>query len=108
NAGAVEAAEVVDRQHSRLRAGGDDDRARRDVSSVLDLDHIRPPFAVQMNRRFRDHHLRAEFLRLTESARGKLLTGNPRWKTEVVLDVRARGGLSTRRIRFDHENVQTF
>src|SRR5439155_12265840 len=82
--------------------------ARRDARSVVDLDGVRSPIAAQMRRALRDYHLRAEFLGLTERARRKLLSRDAGREAEVIFDPHAGAGLPARRIRFDHQHVETF
>ena len=58
--------------------------------------------------RCRDEQLRPELLRLRVRARGELLPGNARRKAQVVLDLRARTGLSARRVRLEHQDIEAF
>ena len=53
-------------------------------------------------------HLRAELLRLRVRARRQVLPGDAGRKAEVVLDLRARAGLSPRRVRLQHQHVEAF
>ena len=53
-------------------------------------------------------HVRAELLRLRIRARGELLSGDPGRKAQIVFDLRARTGLSTRRVRLQDQHVEPF
>ncbi len=63
---------------------------------------------LELGGALRDQHLGAELLRLGVGAPRQLLPGDARRKPEVVLDPRARPGLSARRVRFEHQHVQPF
>ena len=75
--------------------------------TVVDLNGVGLAVAGEPFRAFRDHDLGAEFLRLCVGAPRELLTGNAGRKAQIVLDFRARSGLSARRIRLQHEDIQS-
>src|SRR5258708_5849120 len=106
--GAVEVRQILDRQPAIFRSRGDDDRSGVDSRAVVDLDGEWSLVATKTHCGFGDQQLRTKFLRLRERARGELLTGDPGRKSEVVFDAHAGPGLTARRVRFDHQHVETF
>src|SRR5207245_7611126 len=55
-----------------------------------------------------DEQLRPDLRRLPIRPRGDLLPGNTRWKAQVVLDLRTGTGLSARRVRLQHHDIEAF
>ena len=90
-------------------AGRDDHRVapeRRGPSSIWTAYGCRSQ--VSCVAPFRDHDLGAEFLRPARTrAPGQLLPGDAGGKAEIVLDPRARAGLSARRVRLQHQHIET-
>ena len=68
--------------------------ARVEMRAVVEFDRVGFAVAGEPSCAFRDHDLRAEFLRLRISAPGEFLSGNAGRKAEVVFDLRARAGLA--------------
>src|SRR5439155_674995 len=64
--------------------------------------------AVQSYGMLRDQHPRAELLRLIVRARRQLLPRDAERKAEVILDLGARAGLTTRCVGFDDHDIQPF
>src|SRR5207253_610330 len=93
DAGLLELRKVLDRQLSILSAGSDDHALALDLLSVFHGDRVGLAFAGKTLCAFGDHHLRPEFLRLRIRSRGEVLSRDPGRKSEVVFDLRARGGL---------------
>ena len=69
---------------------------------------VRLLVALQPGGALGDQHFGAEFLRLGVGAAGERLAGDARRKAEVVLDLRARAGLSARRLRLEDQHVEPF
>ena len=106
--GALEVGQTREVRFAILRAGRDDDGARRDPLTTVNLDRIRTPLARQLRGAFRDEKVGAELLRLCEGARRELLTGDAVRKAEIVLDARTGNGLAPCGGGFDDERVESF
>ena len=76
-----------------LRPGGDHDGARWQRLSAVEHHLIRALVAVEPHHAARDHHGRAELLRLRGGARGQFLPGDSGREAQVVLDLRTRSRL---------------
>ena len=87
-------------------ARGYDGRARAHGGAGSQIDDVRPPIAEQMDGRAGHDELRAELFGLDEGAVREFLPRDSRGKAQVVLDARARSGLSPGRARLDHEHVE--
>jgi len=81
-----------------------DDRARQQhiLLPVAEEDAVRFVVAVQSDGVLCDQDPRAELLRLIVGARRQLLARDAERKAEVVLDLRARPGLSARCVGLEH------
>ena len=83
---AFELLDVLQRQLPVLGAARDDHRASVNQRPIVDRDAIGSSGAIQFCRRFGDHQLGAELLRLRKRARGELGSGDSRRKSEIILD----------------------
>src|SRR5262249_33248567 len=75
---------------------------------VVHLNSVWLPVAHKLFGAFRNDQLRPELLRLCVSARSELLPRDARGKAKIVLDLGARTGLPSRRVRFKRENIKSF
>jgi hypothetical protein len=108
NSNAFKPRQVLYRELPIFRPRGDHDGAgRRSGDPFSQFDHIRFTIAGKL-RSIGEQHLRPELLRLYISARCQIVSGNPRWKAEVVFDVRAGAGLAAGRICFQKQDFQPF
>ena len=82
--------EVVDRQPAVVGAGGEDDRAGRDLVVVLETDDVPVGARLERHRAVRRRRTRAELSRLRDRAGRQLRAADSRREAEVVLDP-ARG-----------------
>src|SRR6266550_4279964 len=108
HAGIFELRNILQRKLPVFCAGRNDDRTREDLRTVIGFDDVLPRVAPEPLCSLRDHQVRAEFQRLRVRARRQLLTRDPGGKPEVVLDPRARSGLSSRSTSFQHQHVEAF
>src|SRR6185369_9606918 len=101
NARAVEFGKVLQWQFSILSASRDYDSTSRHLLVSVDLQCIRTTLTRETLCILRDQHFRTKLLCLRVSISRERLTGDASRKSQVVLDLRARASLSTRRIAFD-------
>src|SRR5579885_5055 len=80
----LELLQVLDPGLVIVCAGRDDDRARRDHSSIVKHELVRMLRAIELDRRARDQHSRSKFLCLIQSPGGKFLARNSSWEPEIV------------------------
>src|SRR6185369_1722356 len=107
NARTVELRKVLQWQLSILSASRDHDRTAGHFLISVDLQCVRTALTRETLCILRDQHLGTKLLCLRVSISGKRLTGDAGRKSQVVLDLRARASLSTRRIAFDDQYVKT-
>src|SRR6185369_8112177 len=110
DAAALELREVRDLRTAIARAGGDDDGTGADpaaIGELQDVHRIRTRAcggAVQPLDFSREAELGPEFLRLRERASHQRLSRYAGGKAEIVLDARARAGLSSEHDRLQHHD----
>jgi hypothetical protein len=86
DADAFEIAEPIERQAVVARAGGDDDRLRRDGLAVVEADLVQPAARRQRDRARAELHANPELLCLQNGSCRELFTGQTGRKAEIVLD----------------------
>src|SRR5579862_6981709 len=98
NAVALEAWKVLQRRLPVARAACNDDGARLDGATVVQVDAVRAAVTVDSCNTVREQ-LRAELFCLRVGARRELPSGDAGRKTEIVFDARAGSGLAAGRDR---------
>ena len=88
--------------------GGDNHSPRGYPGTVLDLDGKRSSIADQFFPVLGNHHLGAELLGLGIGPSGEFLARDSSRKAKIVLDPRAGPGLTSRRVGFQHQNIEPF
>src|SRR5437667_8830244 len=104
---AFKPSKIFNRQSSVLCAGSDHDGACRDSATIFQFDDVGSAVAGKP-RSFGEQHLGTELLRLYVRPRGQIVSGHPRWKTQIVLDPRTGPGLTSGRIGLHQQDVKTF
>ena len=107
DAGALETRERGHVQLPVSRAGGDHDGPGLYDLSIGEMHPIWPLVAIEPDGRPRDGHLGAEFFRLGERASGERQPGDPGGESQIVLDPRARPGLSSRCGAFQDQHIES-
>src|SRR5262245_25167774 len=93
---ALKLGEIIDCELPVFCTRRNNNRARRHTTTFVHFNGVRLPVARKPVGSLRDHQLRSKLLRLVVSPSRKLLARNAGRKAEIVLDFRARSGLSPR------------
>ena len=106
DADALVVLEVVDRQPAVVRAGGEHDGARRDLSVVLQPDDVAIGSRLERERPVRRRGSSVELPRLGHRAARELGAGDAGREAEVVLDAPGGPRLTAEHGALDHERVK--
>src|SRR5207249_6027691 len=96
DAAALELRQIRELKLAVLGAGGNHDGARVDQRPIVDLYRVQLPIAAERSRAAGNNQLCAEPLCLGDRPAGEFETGNAGREPEVVLDSRARAGLTSK------------
>jgi hypothetical protein len=104
---ALEIGKVPHIEAAIIRTAGNNDGAGAGAFGIGKSDDkaiLRVGARLQMGDLIRNRHFGSDLLRLGVGAAHQGATGNPGWKTEVILDPRRRTGLAAEGVAIQHQH----